>query len=207
MSADDLAAIHQLSRGGDHIVIAVAFDIGDGRLRELHGQARLAGAERCHVIDIREEFARGYLLPAIQRGTPISEVAIGALAAACVTRKLQQIAELEGDAEVNAPSFIPITGVAAVRSVGIDRGADVEIAFESGTPVAMSRIPMSVFELIDCLNTIGVAHGVSDAWPGVRLLQCGYQALNPGGAASSGVVRLEVNQGRMVAARTDYATT
>jgi argininosuccinate synthase len=159
------------------------------------------------VIDIREEFARGYLLPAIQPGTPISEAAIGALAAECVTTKLQQIAELEGDAEVNAPSFIPVTRVAAVRSLGIDRGADVEISFESGTPVAISRVPMSVFELIECLNTIGAAHGVADAQPGVRLLQCGYQALNPAGTASSGVVRLEINQGRVVAARTDYATT
>ncbi len=145
MSAGDLATIHDLSRRGDHTVIAVAFDLGDARLRELHDQARLAGAERCHVIDVREEFARGYVLPAIHRGTALTEELAGALAASCVEKKLQQVAELEGDAQAKAPAFVSISGAVPVMPVAIDRGADVEVTFEAGTrsPSVAFRCPCS----------------------------------------------------------------
>ena len=50
-------------------VVAVLVDLG--RRRDLVEQRELAlslGAVRCHVVDARDEFARDYLLPALQAG-------------------------------------------------------------------------------------------------------------------------------------------
>jgi len=48
-------------------IIAVTMDLGQGReLEEIRDRALAAGATRAHVLDLREEFARDYILPALK---------------------------------------------------------------------------------------------------------------------------------------------
>ena len=50
-------------------VIAVTVDLGQGReLTDLRARALALGATRAHVLDARDEFAREYILPALQAG-------------------------------------------------------------------------------------------------------------------------------------------
>src|SRR4029078_7562671 len=48
-------------------IIAVTLDIGQGKeLEEVRDRALAAGAVRAHVLDVREEFARDYIQPALK---------------------------------------------------------------------------------------------------------------------------------------------
>ena len=48
-------------------VIAVTMDLGQGgELEEIRDRALVSGARRAHVLDLREEFASRYILPALK---------------------------------------------------------------------------------------------------------------------------------------------
>ena len=48
-------------------VIAVTMDLGQGKeLEDVRNRALAAGAVRAHVLDVREEFASGYVVPALK---------------------------------------------------------------------------------------------------------------------------------------------
>jgi argininosuccinate synthase len=48
-------------------VIAMTMDLGQGReLEDVRNRALAAGAVRAHVLDVREEFASGYVVPALK---------------------------------------------------------------------------------------------------------------------------------------------
>ena len=86
-------------------VIAVIVETGRRTdLVELREQALALGALRCHVVDSREEFAREYVLPALQAQAfsgerpPLS----AALARAIVARKVVELARME---EASAIAF------------------------------------------------------------------------------------------------------
>jgi argininosuccinate synthase len=207
-TADDLSTIQQMAQRGDVEVIAVALDFGDGpSLRELHDLARAAGAARCHVLDVREEFARDCVLPAVDADTASDGVdEVHARAREFVAKKLAAIAVLEGEAEVvPSPLALPAAARAAYRT-SLDRSARVEIAFENGVPHAVNGIPMTLVEVLDSLATIGAAHGVGRSDAALRVLQAAHQALGSTGPTGSGSARLEIFDGR-ISAPPDYATT
>ena len=78
-------------------VIAVALDLGQGReLSQIRERAIAAGAIRCHVLDVREEFARDFLLRALQAGAMQDPYPAGAaLESPLVAKKLVDIAHME----------------------------------------------------------------------------------------------------------------
>jgi argininosuccinate synthase len=89
------------NRGAD--VIAVALDLGQGReLNQIRERAMAAGAIRCHVLDVREEFARDYILPALQADALYEEryPLATALGRPLIAKKLVEIAQME-----NAPAI------------------------------------------------------------------------------------------------------
>ena len=48
-------------------VIAMTLDLGQGKeLEDVRDRALAAGAVRAHVLDVREEFASGYVVPALK---------------------------------------------------------------------------------------------------------------------------------------------
>ena len=64
---DTSVAIPWLKEKYNAEVIAVTLDMGQGReLTQIRERAMATGAVRCHVLDVREEFARDYILPALQ---------------------------------------------------------------------------------------------------------------------------------------------
>src|SRR5688572_19805913 len=66
---DTSVAIPWLAEKFGAEIIALTLDLGQGQeLSDVRERALAAGALRAHVIDAREEFARAYILPALQAG-------------------------------------------------------------------------------------------------------------------------------------------
>jgi argininosuccinate synthase len=79
-------------------IIAVTLDLGQGReLNQIRERAMSAGAIRCHVLDMRDEFARGYILPALQADALYEEryPLATALSRPLIAKKLVDIAHME----------------------------------------------------------------------------------------------------------------
>lgn len=96
---DTSVAIRWLAEKYDAEIIAVTLDIGQGEeLTNVRERALAVGAVRAHVIDAREEFARDYVLPALQAraiyedGYPLAS----ALARPLIAKHLVAIARMEG---------------------------------------------------------------------------------------------------------------
>ena len=96
---DTSVAIPWLAEAYGAEVIAVTLDLGQGReLDQVHDRALAAGAARAHVLDVCEEFARDYVLPALQAGAlyegqyPLA----AALARPLMAQKLVELAAMEG---------------------------------------------------------------------------------------------------------------
>src|SRR5437764_14858458 len=63
---DTSVAIPWLKEKYNAEIIAVTMDLGQGKeLEEVRDRALATGAVRAHVLDVREEFAREYILPAL----------------------------------------------------------------------------------------------------------------------------------------------
>jgi argininosuccinate synthase len=96
-------AIPWLAERFDAEVIALALDLGQGpTLVEVRERALEAGAARCHVIDVREEFIRDFLLHVLRAGAldedryPMGRV----LSHALIVKKLVEVARMEGAATI-----------------------------------------------------------------------------------------------------------
>ncbi len=64
---DTSVAIPWLAERYTAQIIAVTMDLGQGKeLDAVRERALATGAIACHVIDVQEEFARDYILPALQ---------------------------------------------------------------------------------------------------------------------------------------------
>jgi argininosuccinate synthase len=145
------STIQQLVHTAD--VIAVAFDLGGvvplGAMRDA---ALAAGALRCHALDVREEFARECLIPALHhRAFAAPAEAVTVLAPAFARRELQEIGQLE-DAAVIAPETVAISPRPVPR-VTIDP-ARVHIEFANGFPVSINGVEMTLTELMESIETI-----------------------------------------------------
>ena len=84
-------------------VVTLTIDVGQGReLDQVREQALASGAARAHVLDVREEFARHYILPALQAGAlyggryPMTS----SLARPLIASKLVEIARIESAAAI-----------------------------------------------------------------------------------------------------------
>ena len=64
---DTSVAIPWLAEKYGAEIVAVTMDLGQGKeLEDVRDRALAAGAVRAHVLDVREEFARDYVLPALK---------------------------------------------------------------------------------------------------------------------------------------------
>jgi argininosuccinate synthase len=94
----DATALLSRLRQHRHEVVTLTLDLGQGReLDQVRERALAAGARRAHVLDVREEFARDYIVPALQAGAlyagryPMT----ASLARPLIARKLIEIAGIE----------------------------------------------------------------------------------------------------------------
>jgi argininosuccinate synthase len=96
---DTSVAIAWLKERLDAEVIAVTLDLGQGReLTDVRERALAVGAVRAHVLDVRDEFAREYILPALQAGALYEDryPLATALGRPLIARKLVEVARMEG---------------------------------------------------------------------------------------------------------------
>jgi argininosuccinate synthase len=96
---DTSVAIAWLAEKYDAEVIAVTLDLGQGReLTDVRERALAVGATRAHVLDVRDEFAREYILPALQAGALYEDryPLATALGRPLIARKLVEVARMEG---------------------------------------------------------------------------------------------------------------
>lgn len=98
-AVDSSAAIPVLVDTYRAEIAAMILDLGQGQdLEETHARALAAGAARAHVLDVREEFARDFVLPALHAGALYDgrdPMAIP-LARPLLGKKLVEIAVIEG---------------------------------------------------------------------------------------------------------------
>lgn len=185
-----------MARQHDADVVALVLDLGQGQeLEGLRDRALGAGAIRVHVLDVREEFARDYVVPSLQAHTAsVSTDPLGAeLASGLIATKLAEIAQIE-DATVvmeHTTASSTLWGRSGSylwtrpASDAPDSAADVDIAFEKGVPAAINGVPMIPTELIEILNIIAGHHGVGriemretyGEAPAAVVLQTAYRAL------------------------------
>jgi argininosuccinate synthase len=79
-------------------IVAVTLDVGQrGELVAVREQALALGALRSHVIDVRDEFVRDYVLPTLQAVTlaPDDGLVVGHVARPLIVRKLVDVAAME----------------------------------------------------------------------------------------------------------------
>jgi argininosuccinate synthase len=140
-------------------VIAVTLDLGQGReLAQIRERAVAAGALRCHVLDVREEFARDYILPALQAGALYEEryPLATALGRPLIAKKLVEIAQMENATaiahgctgkgndqvriDVSARAIDPkIKVIAPARVWGMTRPEEIEYARVRNVPVPTTK--------------------------------------------------------------------
>jgi argininosuccinate synthase len=156
---DTSVAIPWLAERYGAEVVAVTLDLGQGReLEQIRERAIATGAVRCHVLDVREEFARDYILPSLQAGAIYEDryPMATALGRPLIAQKLVEIAEMEqGTAiahgctgkgndqvriDVSARALNPaIRVIAPARVWNMSRSDEIEYARASGVSVPVTK--------------------------------------------------------------------
>jgi argininosuccinate synthase len=164
-------------------VIAVALDLGQGReLNQIRERAIAAGASRCHVLDVREEFARDYILPALQADALYEEryPLATALGRPLIARKLVEMAHMENAEaiahgctgkgndqvriDVSARAIDPnVVVLAPAREWGMTRTDEIEYA--RARSIAVPASPASPYSTDENLWGRSIECGVlEDPW-------------------------------------------
>src|SRR6516165_1044339 len=95
---DTSVAIPWLKEKYQAEIIAVTMDLGQGKeLEEVRDRALATGAVRAHVLDVREEFARDFIVPALKADAVYEDryPMATALGRALVAQKLVDVADIE----------------------------------------------------------------------------------------------------------------
>ena len=152
---DTSVAIPWLAEKYHAEIVAVTLDLGQGReLDDVRERAMAVGAVRCHVLDVRAEFAEQYVLPSLQAGAlyegqyPLAT----ALGRPLIAKRLVEIAEMESAGAIahgctgkgNDQVRIDVSARALNRAIrvvgparewGMSRPAEIAYARERGIPV------------------------------------------------------------------------
>ncbi|WP_048602693.1 argininosuccinate synthase [Rubeoparvulum massiliense] len=95
----DTSVAIQWLKGQGYEVIALCLDLGEGKdLQFVQKKALQVGASKSIVLDVQDEFAEGYVLPALQAHTLYEQEypLISALSRPLIAKKLVEVAEEEG---------------------------------------------------------------------------------------------------------------
>jgi len=152
---DTSVAIPWLAERYGAEIIAVTMDLGQGKeLEEVRDRALATGAVRAHVLDVREEFARHYILRALKADAIYEDryPMATALGRPLIAQKLVEIAAIEQATaiahgstgkgndqvrlDVTARALDPkIRVIAPARDWGMTRPQEIEYARARGVPV------------------------------------------------------------------------
>lgn len=152
---DTSVAIPWLAEKYGAEIIAVTMDMGQGKeLEEVRDRALSTGAVRAHVLDVREEFAREYIIRALKADAIYEDryPMATALGRPLIAQKLVEIADIEQATavahgctgkgndqvrlDVTARALNPkIKVIAPARDWGMTRSEEIEYARQRGVPV------------------------------------------------------------------------
>ena len=155
---DTSVAVRWLADRYDAEIVTVTMDLGQGKeLDDVRERALAVGAVRAHVVDVREEFAREYVLPALQAGAVYEDryPLATALGRPLIAARLVEIAQFENAGiiahgctgkgndqvriDVSARALAPaIRVVAPAREWGMTRPDEIEYARAHGIPIPAS---------------------------------------------------------------------
>jgi argininosuccinate synthase len=155
---DTSVAIPWLAEKYGAEIVAVTLDLGQGReLDEIRQRALAAGAVRCHVLDVREVFAKDYILPALKASALYEEQypMATAIGRPLIARTLVEIAHIERATaiahgctgkgndqvriDVSARAIDPaLRVIAPARHWGLTRSEEIAYAARHGIPVPAS---------------------------------------------------------------------
>jgi argininosuccinate synthase len=97
-------------------VVTVTLDLGQGTdLADVRDRALAIGAVRAHVLDVREEFARSAVAPALAHG--VTDPRVASLARPVVARYLARVAAIEGTQTVAHGSRAPVSELTGIESL------------------------------------------------------------------------------------------
>jgi argininosuccinate synthase len=156
---DTSVAIPWLAETYGAEVIAVTMDLGQGENLEAARERALAtGAVNAYVVDVREEFAREYILPALQAGAIYEDryPLATALGRPLIAKKLVEVAHLENAGaiahgctgkgndqvrlDVSARALDPAIKVyAPARVWGMTRADEIDYAKARGIAVPVTK--------------------------------------------------------------------
>ena len=139
----------------DYDVVAVCMDVGEGKdLEFIHDKALTVGAIESYVLDVKDEFAEDYVLPALQAHAYYEQKypLVSALSRPIISKKLVEIAHKTGATtiahgctgkgndqvrfEVAIAALDPsLKVVAPVRDWKWSREEEIEYAKANGVPV------------------------------------------------------------------------
>ena len=133
-------ALAALAREPHAEIVAVTLDLGQARdLEEVRERALQAGAVRAHVLDVRDEFATGFVLPVLQAGVQFEDrPAAIPLAQPLIAMKLLEIADIE-DATGVAHGCTDGDELRMERSITSLR-PDMSILAAGSTPAAVGYV-------------------------------------------------------------------
>jgi argininosuccinate synthase len=121
-------------------IITVTMDLGQGKeLDDARERALALGAVRAHVLDLRGEFARDFVLPALQAGAVYEEryPLATALGRPLISKHLVDIARLEG-------------ATAVAHGCGTEKGNDavrIELAVRTLNPDLEVLAPLALWDV------------------------------------------------------------
>ena len=164
-------------------VIAVTGDVGEGRnLDEVRERALKVGAVEALTLDLKDEFAERFVLPALRANAMYEGVypLVSALSRPLIVEKLVKIAKEKGafavahgctgkgndqvrfDVSISAlaPDIKPL---APVRNWGLSRDEELDYAAEHGIPVALKK--KAAYSIDENLWGRSIECGpIEDAW-------------------------------------------
>jgi argininosuccinate synthase len=121
-------------------IVTVTMDLGQGKeLDDARERALALGATRAHVLDLRNEFARDFVLPALQAGAVYEDryPLATALGRPLIARHLVEVAKLEGASVV-------------AHGCGTEKGNDairIDLAVRALNPDLEVLAPLGVWDV------------------------------------------------------------
>jgi argininosuccinate synthase len=180
---DTSVAIRWLAETYDAEIVAVTLDLGQEReLTDVRERALAVGAVRAHVVDVREEFARDYILPSLQAGAIYEDryPMATALGRPLIAKRLVEIARMESASaiahgcagkgndqvrlDLSARAVAPsMTVLAPARVWGMSRAEEIDYARARNIPIPVAAA--SPYNIDSNLWGRSIEYGpIEDAW-------------------------------------------
>src|SRR5579864_9238789 len=141
-------AIPRLAEKYEAEIVALVLDVGQGKdLEVVRDRALSTGAVRAHVLDVREEFARHYVVRALRADALFrgDRLQISALLRPLIAKKLVEVADIEQTLAIAhgyPPEDVGVSTAARALNPKMKVLASLPRASGSSTAIPIARRPV-----------------------------------------------------------------